>query len=521
MNLVKDKWIPVKRADGTPDTIAPWEIGATNNPVVDITAPRPDFRGALYQFLIGLVQTAFAPEDDDEWEEKWKKVPECEELRMAFEKFSDAFELDPESGSAFMQDKSITELEELPIEDIIGGALSSNTREKNKDLFTKSGTVKNISPYWAALALFNVQTSGVPAWGQHRVGLRLVGPVTTLLQPDDNVLFFHCIWANVLTIEDMISVPGDKNKIKMKDIFPWVGKIRYSPNKEKTIPADAHPLQHYWALPRRIKIITQKNDTVCDITGELLTFSVSNYRRQVDGTFYSDGWIHPLSPYESRHNRQFPSVITGDKLKDGYSFWLPLTLGIGNFYAAKVVAKYNEQRYLYFKSRLWAFGYEAESANTKAWHESIMPLVYISDRNKHVDFIDIVRKIIGGAVSTAEILLETVKIAWFGEKTKTRRHPKGDYSFISAAFWSETESAFYSTAEKLRSALESDQPTAPVLSEWRTIIISAAEKIFDRYALNATDEPRNMKRIALAAKALSAILNSKKTKSINALKEAA
>jgi CRISPR system Cascade subunit CasA len=520
VNLIKDKWIPVRRADSTPDTIAPWEIGASENPVIDIAAPRPDFRGALYQFLIGLVQTAFAPEEDDEWEEKWKKTPKCEELRKAFEKFSEAFELDAENGQAFMQDKSITELEELPIEDLVGGALSANTRKDNKDLFTKRGTIKSISPYWAALALFQVQTSGVPAWGQHRVGLRPGGPVTTLLRPEENVALFQFVWANILSIEDMESLPGDKEKVKLFDIFPWLGKIRYSPNKEKTAPLDANPLQHYWPLPRRIRLLIDNSAITCSLTGILSPQGVSKYLRQVDGVFYSDGWIHPLTPYENRSRRNFPSAITGDKLKEGYSIWLPLTIGVGDFNAAKIVAKYNGQRFPLFKCRLWAFGYEAESANTKAWYESIMPLVNISD-NKRLDFVDIVRKSVDAAVTTSEILIETVKQAWFGEKTKTRKYPKGDYSFVTSAFWETTESGFFSTVEQLRAAIESDKPTASILSEWRNTIISAAEKIFDRFALNSTDEPRNMKRIALAAKALSAILRSEKTKSINALKEVA
>ncbi|MBD3419099.1 MAG: type I-E CRISPR-associated protein Cse1/CasA, partial [Chitinivibrionales bacterium] len=79
MNLINDKWIPAKRADGTMQEIAPWQIGYDENPVIDILAPRPDFRGALFQFLIGLVQTAFMPEDDDEWEERWHDIPKCEE----------------------------------------------------------------------------------------------------------------------------------------------------------------------------------------------------------------------------------------------------------------------------------------------------------------------------------------------------------------------------------------------------------------------------------------------------------
>jgi CRISPR type I-E-associated protein CasA/Cse1 len=178
---------------------------------------------------------------------------------------------------------------------------------------------------------------------------------------------------------------------------------------------------------------------------------------------------------------------------------------VGDFNAARVVAKYNGQRFHIFKCRLCAFGYEAESANTKAWYESIMPLINISDDRCRLDFIDIVRKSVDAAVTTSEILIESVKHAWFGEKTKTRKHPKGDYTFISSAFWADTESTFYTTVELLRAALVSDKPTAPILSEWRNTIISAAEKIFDRFALNVTDEPRNMKRIALAAKALSAI----------------
>ena len=67
MNLIDDDWIPVKRADGSKVLIAPWQIAETENPIVDIAAPRPDFQGALYQFLIGLLQTTFAPQDIDDW----------------------------------------------------------------------------------------------------------------------------------------------------------------------------------------------------------------------------------------------------------------------------------------------------------------------------------------------------------------------------------------------------------------------------------------------------------------------
>lgn len=173
MNLINDRWIPVIRLNGQPELIAPWQIVETDNPVLEIKAPRPDFQGALYQFLIGLLQTCFAPEEEDEWWERWLTMPEQEQLKTCFEKFAFAFELDNSGGAAFMQEHpdTINHIEQfdkaewLPLEDLIGGALSDNTRKGNKDLFVKSGQIRLISPYGAAMSLFNMQITGVLAWG--------------------------------------------------------------------------------------------------------------------------------------------------------------------------------------------------------------------------------------------------------------------------------------------------------------------------------------------------------------------
>ena len=75
MNLITDQWLPVIRKDGSKEKIAPWQITDGINddrPIMEIDAPRADFKGALYQFLIGLLQTAFAPEDEDEWLDYWE-----------------------------------------------------------------------------------------------------------------------------------------------------------------------------------------------------------------------------------------------------------------------------------------------------------------------------------------------------------------------------------------------------------------------------------------------------------------
>lgn len=65
MNLIKDVWIPTQRFSGKLEEISPFEITSQiendSDPIVSLNAPRPDFNGALLQFLIGLLQAVFLP----------------------------------------------------------------------------------------------------------------------------------------------------------------------------------------------------------------------------------------------------------------------------------------------------------------------------------------------------------------------------------------------------------------------------------------------------------------------------
>lgn len=56
VHLLDDPWIPVTRKNGDRDYIAPYQITAEHdtNPVIELNAPRPDFNGALIQFLIAV-----------------------------------------------------------------------------------------------------------------------------------------------------------------------------------------------------------------------------------------------------------------------------------------------------------------------------------------------------------------------------------------------------------------------------------------------------------------------------------
>jgi CRISPR system Cascade subunit CasA len=519
VNLIKDKWIPVRRADGTPDTIAPWEIGAVDNPVVDIAAPRPDFRGALYQFFIGLVQTAFAPEDDGEWEEKWKKVPKCEELQKAFKNFSDAFELDSDNGPAFMQDVTINRDDNKITSHDMGSLLIDVAG--GGDYFIKQNNFQKLCENCTAAAIFTLQTNAPSGGKGHRTGMRGGGPMTTLIFSEQSeMVLWKNIWLNILTIEEKEFVLPQNTSA---DVFPWMGKIRLSDNDRRTFPHDVNELQMYWGLPRRIRLSQKNKNSKCDVCGKNSAVW-ENYRTLNHGPSYSSTWQHALSPYRLQKEKDGSMSLIAMKGKQGglsYRDWLSLSFGTSEGEkAALIVRAFNEHKYFLLNknvhTHLWCFGYDMENMKTRCWYEHTMPVILLAP-NKKDDFIEGISKLIVASSDVAKILRDHVKSAWFSRP----KDVKGDTFFISGRFWETTEPHFFSTIEQIRFAIESEKPITHILSEWRNIIISCAENIFDHFALNATDEPRNMKRIALAAKALSAILKSEKTKSINALKEAA
>jgi len=105
--LLSDAWLPVRRASGSTHTIRPCDVTDgidSNDPIVALDWPRPDFQLASLEFLIGLLATACPPTDDDDgWFEWWERPPKSEVLQAAFLPLAHAFVLDGD-GPRFMQD---------------------------------------------------------------------------------------------------------------------------------------------------------------------------------------------------------------------------------------------------------------------------------------------------------------------------------------------------------------------------------------------------------------------------------
>ncbi len=552
MNLLNDRWIPAKRENGIECVIAPWEIGLSDNPVVEITSPRPDFRGALYQFMIGLIQTAYVPEDDDEWKKRWENIPSCEELKMAFGKFAEAFELVNEDGPAFMQDFDIPKSSvKEDIYDLLIDSPGENTIKNNKDHFIKRDKVNGLCDSCAASALITLQTSASSGGAGHRTSMRGGGPLTTIVYPElVKKSIWNIIWINVLTLEEKFNrIPEDNFDNAIKLIFPWLDNTHDSEPPEETkeekaerlnlkktlsnkeqsqlkrerelpkmiFPNQVNELQQYWATPRRIRLFEKKEEGVCGCCGKTAKLW-SSYKTKNYGCQYSKTWVHSLSPYFRIKGEDGSISLESIKGKEGgfcYTDWLSLTIGSNEdeMAASVVISFYEHKIHLLndiIQNNVWCFGFEMDKDKTRCWYDQIMPLINI--RAEKNIFIEEVQKLIIAAKYVPELLSEQIKFAWkaqWDEKKKKLivRDFKGDISFIRSAFWEETEMEFYKKTEELRITLEGNQTTSPILKEWRTIIIEAANKLFDRFALQETDVPGNMKRIAEAAKKLDKDLN--------------
>lgn len=490
MNLISDRWIPVRRADGSRQQIAPWELtdAIHDNPILAIASPRPDFDGALTQFLIGLLQTTCTP-DAFTWRSWRKTPPPTDELRARFETIAHAFEI--EGDIAFMQDFTPAELDKtFAISALLIGA---PPEDSETDLFIKQGSIKQLCPRCAATALLSLQTDSPEGGRGYRTGLRGGGPLTTLVLGQH---LWETCWLNVLEqsryCEDLSEQPQATHAR-----FPWCASTRTSEAKPPagvTTPVDVHPDQQFWPLPRRIRLTAEDADqAVCDICASTTQRVYRSFKTKNYGVNY-DGFQHPLSPYYSKDNTLFAAHPRPGGI--GYRHWLGLVENSadGSHRAARVVNQYRISTRS--DGDLWAFGYDMKSNKARCWYDTRMPIISAPEEIEDL-FRDLVTRLVSAADKVADDLRSSLKQALFGE-AKVR----GDLSFVQGALWSMTEGPFYAHVRTLRDQLPTDPQAHPILECWLKTIREAAFEAFDRHSQTGDFDAVDPRQIAMARNAL-------------------
>ncbi len=516
LSLIKDPWLPVRCADGTTRRIRPAEL--TDEAIVGLNYPRPDLQGAGYQFLIGLLQTTLAPEDPEDWEEVWKKGLDRSDVEKRFAALAHAFAFGADKP-AFMQDWDGLEGSSVLISRLLIDSPGEQTLKLNKDHFVKRGTVKAICPPCAAMALFTLQINAPSGGSGHRTGMRGGGPLTSLVEsPLPNTALWRRLWLNILTQQSIARIDQPN-----ATVFPWLASTRESKKGQLTTPECADPLQAYWSMPRRIEIDFSTLTTgACDLCGEPSKQRISHYTTQNYGVNY-EGWQHPLTPHREQAEKKDQSAlllsIKGKKGGLAYKDWLGLLWLIkdkkNSNLPAQVVTRVQGYKSLFnVKLSLWCFGYDTDNMKVRCWYENNLPLPHLN-RPQSDDLLAHLKSAVAAAEEGAKLLLKAVKEAWY-QRPKDAR---GDFDFISRAFWQETEPAFQHLLTQLTTQVQQAEPhPAKALADWGKTVRRESLDRFDAQVLSSSSatQDESIQALQQAIKARQSLFKaiSKKTSAI-------
>ncbi len=484
---------------------APFRIveGIGDDPFVAFAWPRPDFNGAAHEFLIGLLATAAAPENEDEWEDWWVDPPAPEVLQARLESVADAFDLDG-PGPRFLQDRDpLDGTEPLEVAGLLIDAPGKQTLSKNADLFVKRGGAPVLGRAAAAMALFTLNAYAPSGGAGHRTSLRGGGPLTTLVIAGDHL--WGRLWPNVETvglIKDRwpLSSPPPDDPAAM---FPWLAPTRTSNRKaggQATTPADTHPLQVYWGMPRRIRLAFEESQgRHCALMGVEDERVVAAYRTRNYGVDYSEGFEHPLTPYYTRKvggarlpvhprpgglsYRRWPGLVT------------PSADGLRQ--PSRIIRHAENVRFaMGGEPRFAAFGYDMDNMKACAWIEGEWPLHLVASDEARNDLEAFIRHAVKGAETISWLLVSAVKSALYDRPADAA----GDYGFVAERFFRETEATFYkafaAAKEVVHKCIGSDpeDPTLGARLSWAKHMEAPTLRLFDEFAPGEALENRSMER---------------------------
>jgi len=506
MNLLTDPWLPVVCQDGTFRKVAPYQITDTNNPILFVAAPRSDLSTALTQFLVGLVQTTFAPDTYQDWDKSFRNPPSPGALKKSFAGYEDAFELDGD-GARFLQDPALKNDKKAELVNsacLMAGSPGNKTVKQNTDIFFRDGSVEHLCPSCAAAALYNCQMSFGPP-GKGHFSSPYKGRIVTLMEGRN---LWETVWLNVMPSSEFKDeehtqrpFPWLDPKKYMKEFtgFPKTGKPGWTPDKFPKYAA-------FWPMPGRFFLVFEKayrnGETLsCDLCGEQSDVMVSQMRKKNRGISYGPGWSLPWTPtYRSTQGNNVNSYPLGSDFVPSttYQHWTGLILQRGwtvvskakakecrEIIPARVVTDMFEVPEKISKDgyHLWVFGYTiVNTAKFARWTDGRIPLTVGLTSQVRDRFLNLVRSLVTSArlaVSSVQMTLLPALGVQPDDKNY-KKIKKGLNTLVEEQFWPTTDSSFYELLPDVFQLANSGEDQTDLMKNWHVLIAHAARNIFDK-----------------------------------------
>jgi CRISPR system Cascade subunit CasA len=286
------------------------------------------------------------------------------------------------------------------------------------------------------------------------------------------------VWANIETAAQLELRAHVDSPVEPEALFPWLSATRTSDPKAGGRPTtllDAHPLQCYFALPRRIRLEFDGPGR-CDLTGQDDEVTVISYRQRNYGVQYS-AWQHPLSPHYQQKAELLP--VHGQTGGIFWRDWLGLVFERkgAERQPAAAVRHFIERRASMIPEvefAVRAFGFDMDNMKCKGWVEARLPVLSVHDDVAYARVHRFARAAAEATSLMGSALVMAVKQALFDRLEDA----KGDFSDLKEALWLATDQAFYRGLRQQVDAEADAFERATV--ELRTVLEATVRQIFAR-----------------------------------------
>ncbi len=274
--------------------IAPWQVAEGVGAAYPIGFHYGDdlLPLAMIEFVGGLMQVFAAPEDEEEWLERWHRPPGPDELRAMLEPYARHFGV--YGDTAAFQDRKA----------------DLGTSKSPGFLFCTSSSLSGPVSLQAAMAALACMQAHCTDGGRgHRNSIRGAGGLVTL--PVVGHTLWHRIWSLVLPRKEFGCLGTGAVS------YPWE---RDTDAKAVVLPS-THPASSlYLGMPRRFRLGRAGEAGRCPITGGTGPMVAEVLTEGGGESHPAERWTHPLTPYVYRRVDKMTGPVRGVHVTSGYSW---------------------------------------------------------------------------------------------------------------------------------------------------------------------------------------------------------
>ncbi len=507
-NLLTDPFFPIITRSGASRMVRFAELAQVDgdDAPVDFDWPRPDFNIAAFEFAIGVAMLAFAPQDHDEWLELWQNPPSEQKITADIAFLTHAFNLDGD-GPRFLQDFAPIEGEANPIEALLIDTPGANGQKENKDLLTHRNRYAHLGCAASAMALYALQQFAPLGGAGHRTSIRGGGPLTTLIMPGSAQNTPTALFYKILANLPFVDAPMPAKGAALDKILPWLAPTLLSDKasgERKIHEADpaAHPLQAFFGMPRRIRLVFSVQSGACPMTGETGPM-IGGFVQKPWGPDYGL-WLHPLTPHRRQKESEEPYSVKPKSGRFGYRDWVTVTFGspkdtalampAGNIKAAGERAPWlrGPRREM---PTIRLGGWAMNSMGAVAYLYAEQPFYVSEDADQREVLAALARSLAAGGDKAHDILRFALRTALFSEGAKVSTDG-GVFASARSAFYSDGELDFHALLGEATTIDDVDNET--ISRRWLATLRVIASRLFQENTPKPGADQKTARRIANA-----------------------